>query len=78
LGVFAEGQKPETVPIFKLEEVMIQVRDGAHLQTVILTPIKASEPLPILFRRTPYRVQEKASTEMPPSMRELAENGYIS
>ena len=26
-------------PFFKFQEVMIPVRDGVHLQTVILTPI---------------------------------------
>jgi len=64
-------------PIFKFEEVMIPVRDGVHLQTVILTPIDQHGPLPILFRRTPYGVPEKAPEQMPTSMKELAQDGYI-
>ncbi len=64
-------------PIFKLQEVMIPVRDGVHLQTAILTPVDQQGPLPILFRRTPYGVPEKAPEQMPSSMKELAADGYI-
>ncbi len=56
---------------------MIPVRDGVHLQTVILAPIVQKGPLPILFRRTPYGVPDKAPTEMPVSWKELAKDGYI-
>ena len=62
---------------FTLKEAMIPVRDGVHLQTVILTPIDQQGPLPILFRRTPYGVPEKPPAEMPPSIKELAQDGYI-
>ena len=62
---------------FTLKEVMIQVRDGVHLQTVILTPVDQNGPLPILFRRTPYGVPEKPPAEMPSSIKELARDGYI-
>ncbi len=77
LGVSAEAQQPTVAPIFKFEEVMIPVRDGVHLQTVILTPTSASGLLPILLRRTPYGVPDKAPPEMPPNMKELAQDGYI-
>jgi putative CocE/NonD family hydrolase len=63
--------------IFTWKEVMVPVRDGVHLQTVILTPVNASKPLPILFRRTPYGVPEKAPEQMPASFKELAQDGYI-
>jgi len=60
---------------------MIPVRDGIHLQTVILTPLDQKNdqhsPLPILFRRTPYGVPEKSPTEMPPPIKEFAQDGYI-
>ena len=52
-------------PPFKFQEVMIPVRDGVHLQTVILTPTDQQGPLPILFRRTPYGVPASAPTQMP-------------
>jgi uncharacterized protein len=69
-------QKP-TKPIFTLKEVMIPVRDGVHLQTVIITPVDQQGPLPILFRRTPYGVPSKAPEEIPSSWKELAKDGYI-
>ena len=62
-----QTQQPPPKPIFKLEEVMIPVRDGVHLQTVILTPVDQTGPLPILFRRTPYGVPESRSNRCRPS-----------
>jgi putative CocE/NonD family hydrolase len=56
---------------------MIPMRDGVHLQTVILTPVDQQGPLPILFRRTPYGVPDKPPEQMPSSMQELAADGYI-
>jgi uncharacterized protein len=72
-----ENSQPQTKPIFTLKEVMIPVRDGVHLQTVILTPVDQQGPLPILFRRTPYGVPDKPPEQMPPSIKELAKDGYI-
>ena len=68
---------PPAKPLFKLQEVMIPVRDGVHLQTAILTPVDQQGPLPILFRRTPYGVPEKPPEQMPSSLKELAQDGYI-
>ena len=56
---------------------MIPMRDGIHLQTVILTPLDQNGPLPILFQRTPYGVPDKPPAPVPPSMKELAQDGYI-
>lgn len=64
-------------PLFKLQEVMIPVRDGVRLQTAILTPVDQQGPLPILFRRTPYGVPERAPEQMPSALKELAQDGYI-
>jgi uncharacterized protein len=72
-----ENSQPQTKPIFTLKAVMIPVRDGVHLQTVILTPVDQQGPLPILFRRTPYGVPDKSPEQMPPSWKELARDGYI-
>ena len=72
-----DAPRPAAKPIFDFKEVMIPVRDGVHLQTVILTPGNATGPLPILFRRTPYGVPEKAPDEMPAAWKELAVDGYI-
>jgi uncharacterized protein len=77
----AAPQQPSTQtpskPEFTLQEVMIPVRDGVRLQTAILTPVGQTGPLPILFRRTPYGVPDKPPEQMPSSMKELAQDGYI-
>jgi uncharacterized protein len=72
-----ETPLPPSQPVFQFQEVMVPVRDGLHLQTVILTPTNATKPLPILFRRTPYGVPDKAPEQMPASLKELAQDGYI-
>jgi uncharacterized protein len=77
LTVAQENSQERTKPIFTLKEVMIPVRDGVHLQTVILRPVDQQGPLPILFRRTPYGVPEKPPEQMPSSWKELANDGYI-
>jgi len=69
--------QPPAKPLFKLQEVMIPVRDGVHLETAILIPIDQQGPLPILFRRTPYGVPEKPPEQIPSSLKELAKDGYI-
>ena len=68
----AWGESP-----FRYQEVMVPMRDGIRLQTVILTPNGKKEPLPILLQRTPYGVPEKAPETIPPSLQELADDGYI-
>ncbi len=70
-----EPRKPGA--LFSYREVMIPMRDGVRLQTVILTPVAATAPLPILLRRGPYGVPDKAPTEMPKWMSALAADGYI-
>src|SRR5205085_3218281 len=38
----------------KKTNMMIPMRDGIRLFTVIITPVDAKSPLPILLQRTPY------------------------
>lgn len=76
-SISASAQQGAAESLFKFQEVMIPVRDGVHLQTVILTPVNTSSPLPILLRRTPYGVPDKAPEKMPASWKELAQDGYI-
>ena len=61
---------------FKYEEVMVPMRDGVRLQTVILTPLEQKGPLPIMLRRTPYGVPDKAP-EMSPPYSTMVQDGYI-
>src|SRR5438477_10932981 len=71
------AQQPTSSPAYTFEEVMIPVRDGVHLQTVILTPTNQTGPLPILFRRTPYGVPAARLAQVPASWKVLAQDGYI-
>src|SRR5271155_11632 len=64
-------------PLFDYQEVMVPMRDGIRLQTVIMRTRGFAEPLPILVQRTPYGVPAKAFDEMPPYLMELAADGYI-
>jgi putative CocE/NonD family hydrolase len=41
---------------FDKTEVMIPMRDGIRLHTEIYTPKDATQPLPIIFERTPYGI----------------------
>jgi len=71
------AQQPASPPVFTFQEAMVPVRDGVHLQTVILAPANQSGPLPILFRRTPYGVPDAAPPAIPASLKELMQDGYI-
>jgi putative CocE/NonD family hydrolase len=64
-------------PAFSYREVMIPMRDGVRLQTVILAPTDTSGPLPILFRRTPYGVPADARSGIGQSLESLVRDGYI-
>ena len=74
LSAFGQTEPP---PVFTFQEVMIPVRDGVHLQTVILTPVNQTGPLPILLERTPYGVPAKEPTTIQDRWKELAKDGYI-
>jgi uncharacterized protein len=64
-------------PVFRYQEIMIPMRDGIHLQTVILTPVKRNGPLPILLKRTPYGVPARAPATIAAPLKELMADGYI-
>jgi uncharacterized protein len=64
-------------PAYTYRKVMVPVRDGIKLETVILTPANAKQPLPILFRRSPYGVPASAAGAGQGSLAELARDGYI-
>ncbi len=61
---------------YEQQEVMIPMRDGVKLHTVLFLPRKPAGPLPIMFNRTPYGAQqdEKALIRRYP---EFAAEGYI-
>lgn len=60
---------------YEKKSVMITMRDGIKLHTVIFTPKNNEGPLPILITRTPYGVADAAFPER--SHPELAKEGFI-
>ncbi len=74
----SQAEKPGHIA-FTRKEVMIPMRDGIHLQTVVFAPQNATGPLPILFTRTPYGVpdDDKHLTAPGGVFEELVSDGYI-
>ncbi|HSI16378.1 MAG TPA: CocE/NonD family hydrolase, partial [Sphingomonas sp.] len=62
---------------YLFEEVMVPMRDGARMQTVIMRPRNQSGALPIMFQRTPYGIPGAAPTSVPKSWAALDRDGYI-
>ncbi len=62
---------------YERSEVMIPVRDGVRLHTVILKPADIKEPLPFLVQRTPYGVDGTNRASFSGGRPELARAGYI-
>jgi uncharacterized protein len=78
------GAQLPAAPQYIERDVMIPMRDGVHLQTVILTPVDQHGPLPILLQRTPYGVPRfpvgsdgVARGTLSVSHLELARDGYL-
>ena len=59
------------------QEVMITMRDGIKLHTVIYIPKERSEKLPFVMMRTPYGVNDYPSPERQSSVSDMAADGYI-
>src|SRR5947208_12870369 len=68
-AAIAQGQTNRTC-----EEKMIPMRDGVHLQTVICRPQAETQPLAIMFTRTPYGVPKVSE---PPRRTPLDDRPYI-
>ena len=69
-------QSPRRVAMSRTE-VMIPMRDGVKLHTVIVTPSGTSEKLPILIQRTPYGVSGYNADAVNQMMPDLANEGYV-
>lgn len=68
------------LPQYVRAEVMIRMRDGAELHTVVLRPAASDAsgpPLPFLVTRTPYGVDGASPGSILFSRPELARSGYI-
>jgi len=55
-------------------DVMIPMRDGVHLHTVIVLP-KNAQRLPIILTRTPYNASNRAQRSHSPSMQAILPQG---
>ncbi len=62
---------------YQRSEVMIPMRDGIKLHTIILKPADIATPLPFLVQRTPYGVDGTNRASFSGSRPELARDGYI-
>jgi len=62
---------------YERKEVMIPMRDGIKLNTVIYTPVNVTEKVPFLFDRTPYGVSDMPSPETIGYVRDMAVDGYV-
>jgi putative CocE/NonD family hydrolase len=72
------AQSPQSQGYFKYQKVMIPMRDGVKLETVILTPRDQQSALPIYFSRTPYGVpKEDAFAGFHPDADSVYADGYI-
>ncbi len=63
--------------VFTRTEVMIPMRDGVHLDTVIFTPKAQRKPLPILFMRSPYAIPKDEKFLAGERSAALNRDGYI-
>ena len=63
--------------VYEKQELLITMRDGIKLNTVIFTPKNISEPVPFLFLRTPYGVSDQRSPEKNTYIADMAREGYI-
>ncbi|MEO6550657.1 MAG: CocE/NonD family hydrolase [Ferruginibacter sp.] len=54
ISLVAVQAQTDTVAQYKKTSVMIPMRDGVKLYTVIVSPVNAKNPSPILIQRTPY------------------------
>ena len=74
---FATAQQTKPDDKYNRQVVMIPMRDGVKLNTVIFTPKDQKEKLPFLMLRTPYGVNEYPSPERQGYIKDMAEDGYI-
>jgi uncharacterized protein len=62
--------------LFEKSDVMIPMRDGVKLHTVIFAPKERTGPLPIMFVRSPYGTPPD-ETAIIASLEFLVDDGYV-
>jgi uncharacterized protein len=64
----------DSVLQYKKTSVMIRMRDGIKLHTVIFSPVNAKYPLPVLLQRTPYGAEPGIPNDSVISVLDLGKN----
>ena len=72
----------DTFSVYKKTTVMIPMRDGTKLFTVILSPVNAKHALPFLIQRTPYGADipvknDSSFSIVGTSLYSMGKGGYI-
>jgi len=73
--LFAQKTSPDDK--YNRQEVMITMRDGIKLHTVIFAPKNQTKKLPFLMLRTPYGVNGYPSPEKDGYIKDMADEGYL-
>jgi len=73
----ANAQTPRDTLAYVRRDVMITMRDGVKLYTVIYSPQPSTQPFPILLTRTPYGVNDQVSPNQHAYIADMAKEGYI-
>src|ERR1035437_625596 len=75
--LYSVGQTGTDTLTYSRHELLIPMRDGIRLNTVIYSPLGISEQVPFLFLRTPYGVSRILSPNKDPYISDMAKEGYI-
>jgi uncharacterized protein len=75
-NALAQQTAPNATQRYVKTNAMIAMRDGVRLNTDVYAPRDQRGPLPIIFLRTPYGIDNRASS-LDGSFKELADDGYI-
>ena len=75
-AVAVAQQTPTNAQRYARTNALVAMRDGVKLNTDIYAPSDQAGPLPILFLRTPYGIDGRASS-LNASFKELADDHYI-
>lgn len=73
----AQPAPAQPAPAYSYTRVMIPMRDGAKLETVVIRPADKPGPLPILLERSPYGIPDAPPAATPEDDKFLAADGYI-
>src|SRR5437660_174400 len=76
-SLHAQTQPSDPPAGFDKIEQMVPMRDGVKLHTIVYAPKSHRDPLPILFNRTPYGIDNIYRAFPGGSLKEEIDEGYI-